>query len=168
MDMDWENISSIDLVNYIEKEHNKYLEGIMPELSRLTTLILKVHESEHRELSMVHRLYHIIQVDLIQQIFKEQIGIFPLIKMYTKKPSKELLDEMLETVENILPLIDETKELLNELNNITDGYTAPEDGCVTYDNTYEKLAEFESNILKKISLEEDVLFPRLKEELDRY
>ena len=166
--MGWNNRSSTDLVNHIETKYNKYLEKMMPELSRLTTIILKVHEPEHRELSMVHRLYHIIQVDLIQHIFKEQIGIFPLVKMYEKKPSKELLDEMLETIENIRPLIDETKELLNELKDITDEYTAPEDGCITYDNTYEKLAKFESNILEKISLEEKILFPRLKEELNRY
>ncbi len=166
--MKWSGESSTDLINHIGDSYNKYLEKEISELSRLTTIILKVHGSEHKELSKVHRIYHIIQINLVQHILKEQTGIFPLVKMYDRKPSKELLDEMFESINELTPFINETKELLDELRNVTDNYTAPEDGCVTYDNTYEKLAKFESKILEKLTLEENVLFPKLKEELSKY
>ncbi|NMB27394.1 MAG: hypothetical protein GX987_05025 [Tissierellia bacterium] len=58
--------------------------------------------------------------------------------------------------------------MLKKLRRVTDEYSAPENGCVTYDKTYEMLKELESNILCHFNLENSILFPKLKKELNRF
>ncbi|NLW23058.1 MAG: hypothetical protein GXY88_07385 [Tissierellia bacterium] len=58
--------------------------------------------------------------------------------------------------------------LLKELRKVTNEYTAPEDGCATYDRTFESLRELDSNIREHLHLENNILLPRLKNELNKY
>ncbi|NLW23057.1 MAG: hypothetical protein GXY88_07380 [Tissierellia bacterium] len=95
----WENESLTELVNYILKNHHGYLKKEMPLLSKLTTTILKVHGSDHRELSQVHRLFHIIKINFDQHNIIQEKNILPLIKIYERRPSKETLIEILEEID---------------------------------------------------------------------
>lgn len=163
--MDWKNESLTDLINHIGTNHHEYLKKTMPELSKLTTTILRVHGGSHKELAKVHRLFHIIQIDLVQLLIKQESNIFPTIKYIDKKPSEKLLKEILHEIDASVPIQEEIRNLLKELREITNNYIAPEDGCVTYDRTYDTLREFASNILEHLDLENNILLPRLKEEL---
>ena len=161
--MDWKNESLSDLINYIITQYHGYLQKNMSEISKLTTTILKVHGSTHRELSKVHRLFHIIEINLVQHMLKQETGIFPYVKQYTRKPSKELLDEIFVEKDFLESEQDDIESLLNQLRQVTDEYSAPEDGCMTYDKTYELLKEFDSNVLEHLDIENRILFSRLKE-----
>ncbi len=154
-------------VDWHDKSYYEYLEKEMSDLSKLTTTILRVHGSDHKELYRVHKLFHIVQINQVQQMIKEKISILPSIKMYNRRPSKELLEEIFEALDELAPIKKETLEILKELREVTNGYTAPEDGCATYDTTYDKLSEFELNILEHNRLENEVFVPGLKEELDK-
>ena len=166
-EINWENETSTNIVNHIVKTYHKHLQTEMPEISRLTTTILRVHGLEHKELSKVHRLFHIIKIDLDQHIIKKEVNIFPLIKIYDRRPSKELLEEIIEEINELESGRNDTLNLLKELRKVTGGYSAPEDGCITYDKTYAMLKELESNILDHFNLESNILFPRLKKGLNK-
>lgn len=167
IEANWQNESLTNLINHIVDSYHKYIQKEMKNISILTTTILRVHGRNHRELSKVHRLYHIMQINLIQRIIKEEVNIFPLIKVYDRKPEKRFLEELFQEVKLLETEQDNMQNLFKELNKITNGYSAPEDGCATYDRTYKTLKKFELKVLEYIHLEEAILFPRLKEELNK-
>ncbi|SHD75938.1 hemerythrin domain-containing protein [Schnuerera ultunensis] len=166
--VDWQNESLTDLVNFITDVYHEYFQKEMKSISTLTTTILRVHGKDHRELSKVHRIYHIIQINLVQRMVKEGVNILPLIKIFERKARKEFLEEIFQEKDLLESEEDNIQNLFKDLNKITNGYSAPEDGCATYERTYETLKEFESKVLEYIYLEEDILYPRLKEELNKY
>lgn len=157
--------SYTDLINHIVSNHHKYLQKEMPEIAKLTSTILRVHGREHRELRDVHRLFNNTKTVMEQILIIKEVDIFPYIKMYDRKPSKELLEEILNSVEELKKEYTEIEDNLKQLREITNKFSAPEDGCVTYDKTFEKLEEFETNMLENIRLERDTLFSKLEAEI---
>ncbi|NMB08232.1 MAG: hypothetical protein GX981_07610 [Tissierellia bacterium] len=155
------NKSYTDLVNEIVNTYHKYFQREMPEISKLTSTILRVHGREHRELRIVHRLFNNTKTILEEILIIKEVDIFPYIKMYDRKPSKELLNKILYNINELEKEYREIENKLKELRQVTNNYTAPEDGCNTYDKTFEKLEEFENNIMENIYLEKD-LFSKLK------
>lgn len=162
--IEWEDKPYADLVKHIIENYHDVLEKLMPHLSKATAVILRVHGQDHKELSKVHRLFHMIQINMTQHIIKQKVAIFPLIKIYSKRPSEDLLKKITYAIENYKAEKDDTKDLLIALRDATDNYTTPRDGCATYEQTYEMLKEMDDNIMSHLQLEEEVLFCRLKEE----
>ncbi|HYY99376.1 MAG TPA: hemerythrin domain-containing protein, partial [Pyrinomonadaceae bacterium] len=58
---------------------------------------------------------------------------------------------------------DTAGELLRELRAASCDYSAPADGCVSYQTLYSALEEFEADLHQHIHLENNVLFPRAAE-----
>ena len=46
------------------------------------------------------------------------------------------------------------------IEEITDNYTVPSDGCTTYKVTYSMLKEFQDDLHLHIHLENNILFPK--------
>jgi len=55
---------------------------------------------------------------------------------------------------------DSAGELLRKMREVTNGYTVPEDGCMSYRLLYRALPEFEADLHEHIHLENNILFPR--------
>jgi regulator of cell morphogenesis and NO signaling len=49
---------------------------------------------------------------------------------------------------------------LRSMRQISDGYAAPPDACVSFRTLYQALAAFEADLHQHIHLENNVLFPR--------
>ncbi len=47
-----------------------------------------------------------------------------------------------------------------ELRNITAGFTAPADGCISYRTLFQALTEFEADLHQHVHLENNILVPR--------
>lgn len=166
---EWNNKSYADLVNHIvENYHTNLQKDVMPYLSKATTTILRVHGQSHNELAKVHRIFHMIQINMVQHIIRQEVNIFPLIKTYSRKPSEKLLKDILEKIDSFNEVDDDTIDLLVKLREATDNYTTPRDGCATYERTYEMLKELDDNIIEHLQFEDKVLFQRLKEEINNY
>ena len=63
-----------------------------------------------------------------------------------------------EQIENALT----AGAILKELRAITDEYSVPEDGCETYDLTFELIQRLESDLFEHIHLENNILFKRFE------
>ncbi|NLX60998.1 MAG: hypothetical protein GXZ06_00520 [Tissierellia bacterium] len=160
----WLNQPYGDIVDYIIKNYHKKLSDQLKDLSKLTTTIMRVHGLEHEELFEVHRLFHTIQINMVQHVIRQETRIFPLIKRYSIRPIDELLDKAIKEINIYKEKEDNTEELLSKLKTITNNYTAPQDGCMTYDRTYELLKELHENIMEHLKLEDEILFKRILEE----
>lgn len=112
-------------------------------------------------LSKVHKLLHNLKTDLEQHLIKKEEILFPIIKEYDSKPSKELLDRISASVNEIEAEHDAAGNIVKELRRVTDNYKVPEDGCGTYSRTFQKLEELESDLFQHIHLENNILFKQL-------
>lgn len=159
----WQAAPLSSLTEHIVNTHHAYLWSELPKISKLSTTILRVHGGSHPELSRVHKLFHTLKMELELHLAKEEELQYPAIKKFETSGSS---DDLKEAVRVIRELQDEhtgAGNILKELRTITNDFTAPEDGCETYEMTYKKLEELESDVFQHIHLESNILFPRLFE-----
>lgn len=162
---DWVTSSYSDIIEHIVNTHHAYLNTEMPVISEYVTKILRVHGLNHPELSRVHKLFHQLKADLDHHSIKEEMDAFPLIKDYENDPKADklpLLGQVITALENEH---DDAGDLLKEIRRITNDFELPEDACTTYRITFQKLEEFESDLFQHIHLENNILFPRVLEEV---
>ena len=158
--VDYRELSDSDLIDYIVSKHHAFLNKALPEISELTSTILRVHGPSHRDLFQVHKLFHNLKMELEQHLIKEEEILFPMIKKYEKDPSDELYKNFKEVTLETEEEHDGAGDILKELRRITSDYTVPEDGCGTYRRTFERLIELESDLFEHIHLENNILFHR--------
>lgn len=167
-EVDFTKLSYSNLIDHIVNKHHAYLQIELPRIGELVNKILRVHGQGHSELAKVHKLFSNLRMELEQHLIKEEETEFPAIKEYERSESKELLDKIVGTIKELEDEHEGAGDILKELRRITNGFTAPEDGCNTYRLTYDKLKELESDTFKHIHLENNILFIRLVEEKNNY
>lgn len=161
--MDWNEAKNSEIIKHINREHHSYLKEELPEIESRVYKILRVHYGDAGEvLTEVHRLFGRLNNILELLFVKKQMSTFPNIIDYERKPSADLLEDVLKDIEGMEKNYDEIIQILSEIRKVTDDYTVPPSGCPTFDTTYEKLEGLEASILENIKLEKDIMYNRLK------
>jgi regulator of cell morphogenesis and NO signaling len=154
------------LAEYIEKKHHRYVEEKTQEIKPYLEKITRVHGGRHPELLEINEHFNATAGELAMHMKKEELIVFPFIKkmVKAKEEGTKLAAPNFESIHfPIQAMMDEhTNEgdrfrLIEELSN---NYTTPEDGCNTYKVTYALLKEFEQDLHLHIHLENNILFPR--------
>lgn len=158
---DWTEAPIDELVDHIINTHHKYLFDNLPKISKLTMTILRVHGNTHPELSQVHKLFNSIKMELEEHLIKEETIQYPAIREYLKTKSKEDLRKAVNIIRDLEEEHTNAGNILKELRRVTNDYKIPDDVCETFELTYAKLQEMESDIFRHIHLENNILFPRL-------
>ena len=161
-DTDWRQAPTSKLIDHILNTHHVYMRRELPQLSDLSTTILRVHGASHGELSKVHRLFHNLKLEIDQHLIKEEEIVFPLLKDYAENPSSAKLNKIVDLNSELRKEHEGAGDVVKELRKVTDQYSVPADGCPTYIMTYSKLEDMESNLFQHIHLENNILFPRLE------
>ena len=159
--VDFRKMSPGELIDYIVNTHHVFVKRVLPELSELTTKILRVHGPSHSDLFKVHKLFHNLKTELEQHLIKEEEILFPAIKEYAEKPSEELLNRINTVMKETEDEHETAGGVLKELRKVTQEYHVPEDGCSTYCKTFDKLQELEADLFQHIHLENNILFRQL-------
>lgn len=160
---DFKEMSPGDLIDHILDTHHIYVKKTLPELGELSLKILRVHGMNHAELFRVHKLFAALKADLEQHLLKEEELLFPLIKEYEAAPSNELLSKIFGVIKEIEDEHEVAGDVIKELRLITDDFTVPDDGCMSYSMTYKMLEELESDLFQHIHLENNILFVDLRQ-----
>ena len=163
-DISWKNKPLSDLINHIVNKHHGFLQENLAKISDLTTTTLRAHGKNHRELAEVHKLFHYLKMELEQHLIKEEEVLFPVVKKYEENVSTERLDKIFSVINELEDEHEGAGDILKELRDITEEYTIPDDGCSTYQLTYQLLVKLESDLFQHIHLENNILFPRLEKE----
>ena len=161
-DRNWAEAPIGEIIEQILNKHHAYLWSELPNISKLTTLILRVHGPHHPELSRVNKLFHTIKMELEEHLAKEESIQYPAIAEFEKSNSVEDLNKAVQIIDELEKEHTNAGDILKELRAVTDDYTLHEDACETYAKTYDKLQEMESDIFQHIHLENNILFPRLR------
>lgn len=162
------------LADYIEKKHHRYVEEKIPEIRQLLEKVCEVHGENHPELLEITKLFNTAGGELAKHMKKEELVLFPFIRkmMNAKAVGESLTTPFFGEVQNPLQTMihehDNEGERFRKISQLSNGYTPPEDACVTFQLTYQALKEFEEDLHLHVHLENNILFPktlRLEEEL---
>lgn len=159
--INWDVIPLSDLVSHIQTRYHANLSDELLGINALVTKVYRVHGNNHPPLKDLYRLYNELQTELIEHTIKEDNEVFPLIIKYETNPSESLLQEIHEANGTLEDEHDATGDLLKQIREITNDFTPPAGACATFQLTYARLAELESETFDHIHLENNILFQRL-------
>lgn len=152
------------LATHVEKVHHKYVEQQIPVVKQYLDKICNVHGQNHPELFEVQKLFNATAGELTMHMKKEELLLFPFIKKLAKANSTKFTHPQFDSVKNpIQKMMDEHTnegERFEKIQQITQGYTLPEDACGTYKVCFGYLKEFEEDLHLHIHLENNILFPK--------
>lgn len=158
---DYLSYTNRELIDHIEATHHVYMKKNLPLIGELAAKILRVHGPNHSVLFDVHKLYNLLRTEIEQHLIKEEEVLFPMIKKYDDEKSDDLRNKILGTIDELENEHDAAGDVLKKIRSITYDYRIPDDVCETYEYTYEKLKEMESDLFSHIHLENNILFKRL-------
>ena len=159
-----EDLSSktvVELVDFIILNHHEYLKVELPRVTKLSYTIRRVHGNTHSELHEVEKTFKDL-VELIGvYIEKEENRIFPNIKQYKKLNIEGSLEVMGVEANDLKNQQITINEAFIKLRSQTNNNVAPDDGCQTFDLTYELYSEIEEVLKNQFHIENRYLFPKL-------
>lgn len=160
--VDWDNQTTIALLNHIQDQHHAYIMQQLPAVAPYVEKVRQVHGGpNHPHLEELYNLFNEFKTEMMEHTVKEDKEVFPLILEYTERPSPELLQTIHEANGDLEAEHEATGNILKRMRVITNGYEAPANACGTYQMMYDRLAEIEADTFQHIHLENNILFKRL-------
>ena len=163
------NAWSIDkLIAHIVDSHHHYVNTMVPTISALFKTVLESNETNNLELKRISELFRQLGNDMKQHMQKEEVALFPFIqKLEMSQHSGEELPAGL-SVKSLITVIefehDTSGIIIRQINQLSNNYTAPEDASPLFCTLFNKLREFESDLILHIHDENNVLHPKAIEQ----
>ena len=155
------------LIDHILITHHMYVRTSIPLISRYLEKLWGVHGQRHPELGRIRAAFAELSEVLLQHMRKEEFVLFPYLRELGKMAESQSLPSPFGTVENPIRMMErehqEAGDQMRLIQELTDDYTAPADGCATYRACFAELAQFERDLHRHVHLENNVLFPRAVE-----
>jgi regulator of cell morphogenesis and NO signaling len=163
---DW----SLDfLADYIVNTHHEYVRKSLPDIRLYAEKVMKVHGSNHPELTTIHRLVEEVSAELSSHMFKEEKILFPYIKKLVEamNSSQDYNAAPFGKIQNPINMMEMEHEIvgnnLAEIRALSNNYALPSDSCASYSLLYRMLEEFEDDLQVHIHIENNILFPKALE-----
>lgn len=159
-----EKWSSSMLVDFIIQNHHSYVTNAIPEIQALLDKVCAAHGNDSCELLTVREDFLELAEELTSHMKKEEFVLFPAIKRldaqsYDDHPLAGAIQTPISAMEHEHAL---AGDLIKHIRSLTNNYTPPDFACPTYRITYKKLQEFDSDLMRHIHLENNILFERMK------
>ena len=159
---DWSERPLTELVEHIVETHHAFTRGALARISALTKKVFAHHGERHPELARVSVAFFNLASDLMPHMAREEGVLFPYIRALADP--KGAPPPHFRTVRNPVRVMmmehDHAAELLSEIKDASADFKAPADACGSYFALYAALAELRFDLLKHVSLENNLLFPR--------
>lgn len=156
--VDFREMTDVELIDFIVNTHHVYVKKVLPEISDLSSAILRAHGVNHPELFKVYKLFHGLKSELEQHLIKEEEILFPLIRTYSSTNDGNLLNKIKAVISELDAEHVAAGDVLKNLRALTDDYSVPGDGCPTYERVFLLLPELEADLFRHIHLENNILF----------
>jgi regulator of cell morphogenesis and NO signaling len=157
------------LAEHIINKHHRYIIESTPILNELSAKVARVHGDRHPELYEIKRLYDEVRDELDVHMQKEEVVLFPYIQQLATadKTGTPLAPAPFGSIANPIRMMESEHELagenISEIQRLTQGYTPPEDACMSYRVLFSKLQEYEADLHQHIHLENNILFKKAVE-----
>ena len=159
--VDWRQTPG-ELIDFIVSTHHAYTRAAFERLVPLVVKVAGKHGDRHPELARVATTLERLADDLEPHMMKEERVLFPYIRALGAPggPPPAPFGTVRTPVQMMMREHDRAAELLVALADATANFTPPADACASFRALYAGLAELRLDLLKHISLENNVLFPQ--------
>lgn len=159
-----EHWSASLLIDFIIENHHGYCKVAIPQVESLLEKVCARHGDDAQELLYIQQCFLELSTDLIAHMQKEEFVVFPTIrKLAAAYDGDHALEKMIQTPIQVME--DEHQaagDLIKQIRKLSNHYTPPEFACPTFRVTYQKLKEFDDDLMRHIHLENNILFERFK------
>ncbi|MCC6817189.1 MAG: DUF542 domain-containing protein [Saprospiraceae bacterium] len=163
---DWE---ADRLIYHIMDTHHHYVNTNMDPILHYADETIKIHGDTHPELLRVRSLFKLFVVEFRKHLKEEEEKVFPYIlnlviakSIGSDKPSGEIF-QINNPEKGMKDDHHLAKDLVSKIREVTNNYLLPDDVCNTFKVFYNKLEEFEADLITHIHLEDKILFPKIAE-----
>jgi regulator of cell morphogenesis and NO signaling len=163
---EWQSQPLADLISHIIRTHHVFVREECPRIEALAAKVAGVHGSNHPELLQVQKTFSALAQELSVHLMKEEQVLFPFVyrleeSFVAGEPAPPaMFGPVVNPVRMMMQEHDSAGDALRTLRAITNDYSAPADGCISYRTLYQALQVFEADLHQHIHLENNILFPR--------
>jgi regulator of cell morphogenesis and NO signaling len=166
----WTERSVPELIDHVVATHHAFTRTAIARIELLMVKVVTKHGAHRVELPAVAASFTALAAELGPHLMREERVLFPYIRALASPGGAP--PAPFGTVRNPLRMMlrehERAGQVLTDLFEETDGFVAPPDACASYRALYAALAELRLDLLRHISLENNLLFPRaLALEADR-
>lgn len=167
--IDFNKLNPGELVDHIVKRHHTYVREALPMISAHLEKLASRHGGSHPELIEIESIFKAVQEELEQHMQREEVILFPMVKEIGLLQQSGSLASInnLNMLEGPMQVMEQEHEnagsSLYRIRALTGNYQAPEDACTTYRICYHELREFETDLHAHVHLENNILFPRVRQ-----
>ena len=162
--MPFTEMTADQLVSHILVHHHFYVNQTIPMIMNMLEKIITKHGPKYPEIFKVYDRFCAIKADLEPHMQKEEQVLFPRIKEIAS--SGALTSNACYPPAYIVGPIAEMQtehdiagQLMFEIRDLTNNYTAPDEACTTHRVCLETLKAFENDLHQHVLLENNILFP---------
>ena len=155
------------LTSYIINIHHEYLKKTLADTAEIIKHFADGHEKKYPYMQEVFVLFQQLQKEILPHIKYEEETIFPYIcqiaHAYENKDTyaKLLVKTLRKPLDAIMKHEDDLlMALVLKIRLLTNGYTVPENACVSHTLALSRLKELDNDLIQHIYLEKEILFPR--------
>jgi regulator of cell morphogenesis and NO signaling len=153
------------LVDYILQNHHFYVSDALPRIIGLLEKVVTEYGLIHPQLEHIYQTFRALSMQLISQMRKEEVILFPYITILAKPKDKSKEDCC--TITSLAALLQEIEaehhtieQGLVEIRRLTQNFTLPPQVCQSYALLFQWLEKFEKDIYQHEYLENIILFPK--------
>ena len=167
-----EDRSLTELCELIVSRHHSYVKSTLPAIVVHGYQVAKQYGQLYPFLEEVKKILTLIRVDFSHHMMKEEEFLFPAVAELERIRNQGTVPEM-----NLKMIVDPLKVILkdhthaegwfSEIRRLTDNFSCPEDADNLFLLFYQELQAFEDDLHEHVYLENEVLFPRLKQLLKK-
>jgi regulator of cell morphogenesis and NO signaling len=154
------------LIDYIINVHHEYVKQTIPALEVNLLSFVNSHKKQYPELVDVQTIFlRLAELISLHTRHEEEI-IFPYIKQianaYSRKESYGSLfvRTLRKPLSNLEIEHSKIMALLSQLRSLTNHYTFPPNACTNHRVVFQKLFEFDNDLVQHKHLENNILFPK--------
>lgn len=153
------------LADYIVQNHHSYVREAIPELIHFLDKVCAAHGSDNPQLIQIRELFMELSDELTEHMTKEEMVLFPALKRLEANDTED--NPLHGTIQTPIQVMehehDSAGSLIKAIRELSGNYTPPEYACPTYRITFQKLQEFDNDLMRHIHLENNILFERVKQ-----
>ncbi|MBC8052281.1 MAG: hemerythrin domain-containing protein [Sphingobacteriaceae bacterium] len=154
------------LCDHIVRKHHAYIYETMPVISELAHKVADEEGHIHREIIRVYQIFRRMASHITRHMMKEEKVLFPFIEQLVEASIENIKVSrpFFGTVNNPAQIMqvehEEADADMIMIRKVTRNYTLPANASESVISLYEKLEEFEKDLLLHVHLESNILFPK--------
>lgn len=155
------------LTDYIIHVHHGYIRNVLPGLKAFVAGYVPGHLKKFPHLAGVQETFVNLVAEVEEHTETEEESIFPYVKQIINTYNRREVYGNLFVRTMSKPLAETIEKehsriifQLKRLRQLTDNYSFAADACTNYQVLYNKLKEFDTDLVQHKHLENNILFPR--------